>query len=141
MSKAIAKVPPGLPAGKMENMLVTMRRRARNDKLALDRIVGRFLGIGSAVGGAVAMGAFVGTRMRAGKTTKVGRADIELIVGPLFALVGALIQSKTKKVLPRIFGEVVEGGGIGVLAYYAGSRTEQYYAKPVAPPQQLGLAA
>ncbi len=143
MSKALAKIPAGVSPAKQEQMLLQMRRKARNEKLAMDRLVGRIVGIASAAGGAIAMGWYIGTRMKQGKSTKVGGADLEIIVGPVLALTGAFIQSKTKKTLPRMFGEFIEGGGVGIIAYYAGSRMEQAAQKagstPV--PQQLRMAA
>lgn len=141
MSKAVAKIPQGLHPAKMENMLVSMRRKARNEKMAWERLLGRVVGVGSAVAGAAGMGWYIGTRIKAGKSTKVGGADLELIVGPLLALVGAVIQSKTKKTAPRVFGEFVEGSGAGVIAYYVGSRVEQSMAKGSAGTTPIQLAA
>ena len=109
----------------LERMTLQLRRRARNEKLQLDRLMGRVVAIGGAMGGAAAMGAIVGTRLRDNRpTTLFGAGDMELWVGGIAAVVGALIQAKTKKTGPRIFGELVEGGGVGVLSYWSGSRAE-----------------
>jgi len=141
MSKALAKIPPGVTPEKMENMLVTMRRKARNEKMAFDRFLGRFVGFASGAAGAAGMAWVIGTRIKNKQSTKVGGADMELIVGPVLALVGAVIQSKTKKTGARIFGEFVEGMGSGVFAYYVGSRVEQAAAKALPAPAPMSIAA
>ena len=125
-----------VPRENLERMTLNLRRRARNEKLALDRFMGRVVAVGSAAAGATAMGSIVGARMRDGKSVKLWGGDMELWYGGIAAFIGAIIQSKTKKTGPRIFGEAVEGAGVGAIAYWAGSRAEAKAAAK-APTQQI----
>lgn len=122
-----------VPRDHLERMTMQLRRRARNEKLQMDRLLGRAVAIGGSMGGAALMGSIVGKRMREGKTTTLWGGDIELVFGTVAALVGAVIQAKTKKTGPRIFGELIEGGGTGTLAYWAGSKAEAKAAKGTTP--------
>lgn len=128
-----------VPRDNLERMTLNLRRRARNEKLAWDRLLGRLVGTASSMTGAALMGHMIGTRLRDKKPTTLGKGgDIELWYGGVSVLIGAFIQAKAKKAPFRIFGEAVEGSGQGALAYWAGSKAEAaaMKAKP-----QIAVAA
>ncbi len=118
----------------LERMTLQLRRRARNEKMAMDRILGAAVSIGGAMGGAAMMGTIIGMRLRDNKpTTLFGAGDMELWFGGGAAAIGALIQSKfSKKAGARIFGEFLSGSGIGVLSYWSGSKAEAKAMKAAA---------
>ncbi len=111
-----------VPRGHLEKMAMNMRRKARNAAMDRQRMTRRLVTAVVGAGSAFAMGMYVGSQAKAGKPTDIGGVDVELIAGGVLAAGGILLQGKPRSAK---FGEFFEASGMGVLAYYAGSRGEQ----------------
>ena len=112
-----------VPRDKLERLTLSMRKKARNaaiDKETMQRRV--MTGIVGA-GSAYATGFYMGRRAAKGQSTKISGVDMELAVGGLATLSGIALQGKSGTAR---FGEFLESGGMGVLAYYAGTRGEDH---------------
>lgn len=111
-----------VPREKLESMAMNMRRKARNAALDRQRITHRIMTGVVGAGSAFGMGYLMGSRQAAGESTDIGGVDMELVIGGVTTLGGVLLQGKGKTAKA---GEFLEAAGMGVLAYYAGSRGEQ----------------
>jgi hypothetical protein len=116
-----------MPRDQLERQALLMRRRARNADMERGRVRRRLMTAAVGAGAAYATGFVVGRRMAQGLPTQYSGVDLELVVGGMGALGGILMQGafvKTKGASAA--GEFLEAGGMGVLAYYAGSRGESH---------------
>ena len=111
-----------VPRGHLEKMAMNMRKKARNADMDRQRMGRRLMTAVVGAGSAFAMGMYVGSQAKAGKPTDYGGVDVELIAGGALAAGGIVLQGRPK--LAKA-GEFLEASGMGVLAYYAGSRGEQ----------------
>ncbi len=112
-----------VPREHLERMAMNMRRKARNQALDRTRMQRRLMTAVVGAGAAYGTGFLVGSRVKAGEPTDIAGVDMELVIGGGATLAGIFLQGKsaTSKV-----GEFLEAGGMGVIAYYAGSRGEQH---------------
>lgn len=118
-----------VPRETLERQALAMRRRARNQEVDAKKRRRRFMTALVGAGAAFATGFVVGRRIQQGLTTKYSGVDLELVVGGATAVGGILMQGRTGGIAK--LGEFFESGGMGILAYYAGSRGEQQGAASI----------
>jgi len=112
-----------VPRDKLERLTLSMRKKARNaaiDKETMQRRV--MTGIVGA-GSAYATGFYMGRRAAKGESTKISGVDMELVLGGSATLLGIMMQGKSSSARA---GEILESAGMGVFAYYAGTRGEEH---------------
>jgi hypothetical protein len=116
-----------VPRETLEKQALLMRRRARNADLERNKVRRRLFTAFVGAGSAYATGFIVGRRLAQGLPTQYSGVDLELVVGGTAALGGILMQGSFARAKGSAFaGEFLEAGGMGVLAYYAGSRGESH---------------
>ena len=119
-----------VPREHLERMALNMRRKARNQAMDRDRMQQRLMTAVVGAGSAYGVGFLMGTRQSQGQATDWGGVDMELVLGGVATLGGIFMQGKAGG--SRRLGEFMESGGMGILAYYAGSRGEQHGASSAA---------
>lgn len=102
---------------------MNMRRKARNQAMDKARMGQRFMTAVVGAGAAYGMGFMMGSRTAKGETTQISGVDMEIVFGGGSAVLGIFLQGKAKL---RKIGEFLESGGMGVIAYYAGSKGEDH---------------
>ncbi len=112
---------------KLEKLAINMRRKARNQAMDRERMQQRLYTAVVGAGAALGVGVLMGMRQEQGQSTEVSGVDLELVIGGTATLAGIVLQGRSGTM--RKAGEFLESGGMGVIAYYAGSRGEQWGAE------------